>query len=433
MPDYNFFFEPIVTPDDVNKYPFNEGWLYPKIFKILIKYPYSIYIVHNWVKKILVNVGRYYYNYFGMSIESKIFLFFPWNITGGADKVNYEIVNALHSHNPVVIFTDRIDKRKLRGTFQKDIRTINFTKRYIKYLHIFQQYFFAGYISGMIDNATALNEKEIIVLGSNCCLFYEIINNLKQPCRIVDVIHAFIGIEKKSIKLVPKITQRVLITPTLYPQLENQYIDNNYQEYLNRVSIILNGVDIPDTINDKPFNTDLNIIYVGRESPEKRTHLIGSIAKGCKELNLSARFQLIGVTSRAIHSDDLQYCNILGEITDKKELMNIYHNADILLITSSFEGFPMVIMEGMAHGVIPISTDVGGVKDHIINAITGYCVNNSSEEQIVIDFIKRIEYLSLNRNELVEIRFNVFNYAKHHFSIEIFRERYLELVNKLIP
>jgi L-malate glycosyltransferase len=422
----------LVDIEDSNKYSYKAGLFYPFLFKILLNCPLMSYVVNKIVKDIFIKMGKLYYQINKKEIKTKVFLFFPWNITGGADKVNLEITHALSEYNPMVIFTDRIDKILIRENYPIGITKINLTRKYIKYLHWVQQFFFTGYISAMINSTISVNNDKFLLLGSNSVLFYKIIENVNYPCEKIDVVHAFIGIEKQSIQLVPVLTHRILITPTLYPKLEKQYKINNYYKYMDRVSVILNGVDIPDSINDKPDNSNLNVIYVGRECPEKRTYLIGRIAKKCKDINIPAQFKLIGVSPGAINSEDLQYCYINGEVTEKHVLESIYHESDILLITSSFEGFPMVIMEGMAHGVVPISTDVGGVKDHIIDGQTGYCVNNSSEEQIVTDIIKIIEFLTNNRKEMKLIQLNVFNYAKQHFSVDKFREKYLELINNLL-
>ncbi len=43
----------------------------------------------------------------------------------------------------------------------------------------------------------------------------------------------------------------------------------------------------------------------------------------------------------------------------------IYNETDILLLTSAFEGLPVVVMMMMAYGRVVISTAVNGIPDYI--------------------------------------------------------------------
>ena len=51
-----------------------------------------------------------------------------------------------------------------------------------------------------------------------------------------------------------------------------------------------------------------------------------------------------------------------GPVFEQDELRRIYNKASILMISSFFEGIPMVILESIACGTPVISTNVGGIK-----------------------------------------------------------------------
>jgi len=82
-----------------------------------------------------------------------------------------------------------------------------------------------------------------------------------------------------------------------------------------------------------------------------------------------------------------------GRISEQEKI-NFFTSADVLLVPSietdegDKEGLPVVILEALAAGLPIIATDVGGIKDGVINNFTGKLIEqkNSSEisENIVL-------------------------------------------------
>jgi glycosyltransferase involved in cell wall biosynthesis len=61
----------------------------------------------------------------------------------------------------------------------------------------------------------------------------------------------------------------------------------------------------------------------------------------------------------------------LGRVDDMPRLM---HSADALVLSSTVEGLPMVLLEAAANGLPAIATDVGGVREIVIDGETGFVV-----------------------------------------------------------
>jgi glycosyltransferase involved in cell wall biosynthesis len=55
----------------------------------------------------------------------------------------------------------------------------------------------------------------------------------------------------------------------------------------------------------------------------------------------------------------------------RRDLEDLYAASDVFLLTSRNEGTPVAIIEAMAAGVPPVSTDVGGVRDVIDSPLVG--------------------------------------------------------------
>ena len=64
---------------------------------------------------------------------------------------------------------------------------------------------------------------------------------------------------------------------------------------------------------------------------------------------------------------------------DFEDLAQLYYLADALVLTSSFEGFPLCIPEAMAAGVPVVATGVSGIPDVVIDGFNGLLVDRKCE------------------------------------------------------
>ena len=89
----------------------------------------------------------------------------------------------------------------------------------------------------------------------------------------------------------------------------------------------------------------------------------------------------------------------------------------------------MVILESMAYGVIPITTNVGEINEFInSNNQNGFLIkNNSNEEQIIDDFIKTIKQLLNNNILLKETQLNAYTTIANNYKTEVFTREYKSL------
>ncbi|NTV50370.1 MAG: glycosyltransferase [Geobacteraceae bacterium] len=371
--------------------------------------------------KIIINISKIIGFVFPVRNNSSLFFFFPFCHVGGAEKVHASIVGCFAEERPWVFFTKKSANHGFLSLFGERARLCNmwFLLKYGYPVSI-------GVMAGFINR-----HKHPVVFGSNSLFYYLLLPYLKPEVRCIDLIHAFGGgSEDFSLPVAARLHARVAINGKTVDDLKGQYLKHGGPPFLaERVLLIENYVAVPERYVEKVQQTLLKILYVGRGSEEKRVHLVGRIAALCCQRGLPVEVLLVGDTAHAVDEADRPYCDFLGEIADQGHLNRIYDDADLLLLTSDREGFPMVIMEGMAHGVVPVSTDVGGIPLHLTSGCNGWLVrNNLGEEQIVAEMCWIIERMCLDRELLSTMSRSAYDHARMHFSGEKFCSAYRSLL-----
>jgi glycosyltransferase involved in cell wall biosynthesis len=353
--------------------------------------------------------------------RSHLFFFFPFYHIGGAEKVHARITCCFKKYNPVVFFSNKSKNSALKKQFMQSARIFDLGHLNNPIL----VYFWAGFLSTVVNS-----NKNSIVFGCNNVLYYKLLPHLKFNISCIDLIHAFGGgIENVSIRYISRLDKRVVINTRTLKDLKDQYRLNNIAEKMNdRIFLIENCVQIPERIRKKNDGAVFRILYVGRGSEEKRVHLIGEISYLCHQKDMPVEFVLVGDIRNSMPKQYIEYCNFLGEIVNEKKLSEIYNNSDILLLVSSYEGFPLVIMEAMAHGLVTISTDVGGISGHIRNGYNGFLIKNENEDIIIKNICEVISELTSNEFLMNKISIEAYEYAKANFNCEKFCLKYKNLV-----
>jgi glycosyltransferase involved in cell wall biosynthesis len=358
--------------------------------------------------------------------KARVIFFFPYYHTGGAEKVHLNIVKAVSDHKNYIFFTD---------TSYSD----GFKKSFCSYADVYEVYeflnrnyairkIFTKILISRINASTNL----ISVLGCHSGFYYEILPHLKNTVKKYDLIHAFVkpdkgGIEIFSLPYVKYLDQRIVIDIKGKQDLESLYnLEGITPEFNKRVQIISNGLE---TLENCTKTNDSNVFcvgFVGRWAKEKRPELYIAIANKIKQIYPKIQFVIAGPNFQENEQaiSDAGIIN-LGEIKDQNILQEWYGKMNVILITSYREGFPMVIMESMMYGVIPVSTNVGSINDHITDNFNGFLIENeSSFEEIKNKFIEKIIYLYKNNEEQLIISHNAREYALNNFGIENFIKKY---------
>ncbi len=350
---------------------------------------------------------------------------FPSFHTGGAERVHASIVEAAGQKNAITLITAGSSNNAFYNKFSQysivfeisELAKLGFTERWL-----FRK------ISAMSADSPGLR-----YFGCNSPFFYDSIPYLSPKTVIIDLLHAFVhsyesGPEKWSLPYVEKLDHRVVINAKTKNDLQELYKKNNIETtYADRISVIHNFAEKREYLQKKQ-NGSLKVAYVGRGGEEKRVTLIAQLAKNLSGTGIE--FHFVGDVKPAIPQTLWQYCIFHGEINDDEQLKLLYDEFHVIIIASTREGFPMVFMEGMMHGAVPVSTAVGGIPEHIKTNFNGVLINATNENGLLFEFEEKIKYLDLNRNELTKLSENAYEYAVATFSKTLFHEAYSDLISE---
>jgi glycosyltransferase involved in cell wall biosynthesis len=117
-------------------------------------------------------------------------------------------------------------------------------------------------------------------------------------------------------------------------------------------------------------------------------------------------------------SQNPNYYNYLGNISDP--INNFYNDVDLIIMTSSLEGLPMVILEAFSLGIPVISTPVGGIPEIVTDGYNGFLIEGNP-----ISFAEKIVYLRKNSSVLDELSKNALSSFAENFTIDKCSENYI--------
>lgn len=358
-----------------------------------------------------------------------LFFFFDRYCIGGAQRVHIDILNSVSDIHKQVYFTRYSPNDKLKHEFysipNSENRDIHFWCDNIL-LRIFSVHYFAFYIN---------RHPDAILLSSNSTFFYDMLPFLNMKIKKIELLHNFSygkkGMEFFGLANCKYLDYRMVIDIKTKAEIIQQY--QNYgidKKYFERIKLVEAGTDILDSLPEKDNNV-INVLYAGRGGLQKRVWLINKIVELVLRQTNNIRFHFAGPLDREL-SDYVKTVSIVyGEVGEKAEMKKIYSTAHVVLLTSSFEGFPMVIKEGMANGAVPVVTALEGNKSHLTHLKNAMLIESIEDEDACVkEAVEYLIQLSADKNLLSKLSMAAFEYASSKFSRKNFMNEYRTLLTQ---
>ena len=220
--------------------------------------------------------------------------------------------------------------------------------------------------------------------------------------------------------------QIILLSDSYLPQFE-LFVDEASPE---KVLCLPNPSSFSATCEKKKKQNEL--LFVGRiDVTQKRVDLLLEIWRRISPINPSWTLNILGDgPDRSKLQDRVKKLGLKGvRFVGFKDPMPFYAKAKILCMTSSFEGFPLVLAEAQSYGVVPILFDTfPSAKDIITDKLNGLLIRPYDIES----YVENLQILLNNSGRKFEIMSGEARKNAERFTIEEVGSGWLKLFDKCL-
>jgi glycosyltransferase involved in cell wall biosynthesis len=203
--------------------------------------------------------------------------------------------------------------------------------------------------------------------------------------------------------------------------------------------LIPHGIDLSNfSTLARPQKTteQLRLIFLGRlDDMAKGIMLLPAILKKAGKLGVNFLCDVLGTgpdeekVKKAINNSGLQSCVGFHGQVPYHEVPGRLSSADIFLMPSRFEGFPLSLVEAMAAGCVPVATDLQGITDIIIeDGMSGFLCPMGDAGA----FAEKISLLYSHRDQLERMSEETRRRVQKTFSLDRMAADYDALFTEIL-
>lgn len=185
------------------------------------------------------------------------------------------------------------------------------------------------------------------------------------------------------------------------------------KRFKDKSVVLYNVLDQKELIERAKQDTDhynYDIVYIGRLTYQKNPQrLLQVLRLACdKKSSLKAAIIGAGEMTEEVKTlcKELKLLDNVSFLGFQQNPLKILQDSKVMIMTSRWEGTPMVALEAMALGIPIISTPVDGINELICNGINGYLTENN--EEFAEDIVNLILDSKLQK-KMAENQLNCFN------------------------
>ena len=213
--------------------------------------------------------------------------------------------------------------------------------------------------------------------------------------------------------------------------LEKEVLENRFN--VMGIKILPNCPGLKDAIEFNRHYSEkgiLKILFLGRISNDKGIDYIFQALEILRNKGIRLKFIMAGKGPEEELFTE-KFRDLLGVDFDFKGVVSgnqkivLLKDCNVFLLPSFYEGLPMALLESMSFGLVPITTNVGSIKNVITDGLNGIIVRSHSSE----DIVHAIEKLLIERDFMVQLSKNASQYIFNNFNPVSYIARLNEIYN----
>lgn len=374
-----------------------------------------------------VLLGRIYTIFTNRETDYDLVFFYTTYGIGGAERVNAEILNAVLDKKVLVIFTKKSSNNGMRDfLIRPEFDSVDISKWTDDKRIYFMSFVFRGIYAQLIKQQKSA---QVFIAQSN--FGYKTLPHLPRDTRVTELIHMhddkFLWVWAPFIKFIDK---RVLVGDVFKDKFSRVYSKYGIPDkYTQRFVVIRYCLEfIPDELTTRDFDLPLKFYYAGRGGPQKRLWILKAVIKKCRDENLPIEFKLAGSFEDEMPRNLIEDGTYVGELKGGNAMYQFHKENDVLIMTSAFEGFPIVIMEAMAFGSVVLAPAIDAIPENIKHNQSGFLINEVQKEEVMIDELMiQIKEIINNRQRLTQVSTSAFQMLHKRFTRALFIKNYRSL------
>ncbi len=346
---------------------------------------------------------------------------FPYLNRGGAEQVHLDVLACEEEHRPLVMITGFSTDRGNAARFAARADVVELPR-------LLNHPFTRGPAQRRI--AAHLNSKpRPLLFSSLTTTFYDLLPLLVPRVRAVWLQHAFLfqpdgNVQHRAwLRHFHRVNAFAFISREALNEFSSFLFAHNIpRSAFSKLHYLPNAVHHFGSV--RPHGS-IGVLFVGRNSPEKRLHIFLAMAARMQAQWPGVfRFTVVGNVEDRVSGD----ATFLGAVDVPVAMERIYADHDILALTSSREGFPMVVMEAMAQGMAIMSTPVGDVPNRL-NSECAYITPKVDEGECLEAMCAWLQAIAQDPDRLERMRRSALALAMKEYRMEDFRRRYQALLS----
>lgn len=319
----------------------------------------------------------------------RIMFLLPWMVTGGADRVNLELIEGLKArgHEITVCAT-------LLADHAWEHQFTRFTPDVFILPNFLHQSDYPRFLAYLIDSRQI---DTVLISGST--IGYQLLPYLRAFCprvAFVDMCHVEEphwlngGHPRFAVGYQDALDLNIVTTSHLADWMQERGAERD------RIRVLYTGLQAHQPADPEALRSRLRaklnipadmpvIVFAGRICAQKRPALLAEILRLAREQGLEFRALLIGDGELRPELEGLlsQYklsscVQMLGTVAHQNWL-DLLVAADVLLMPSQYEGISIALLEALAAGVVPVVAKVGG-QDEIVSLDAGFLIPHGDNE-----------------------------------------------------